>query len=223
MPALPAVANVFKVIVSGLSGAVLDLVWNNVFHVGWAGTVPTAAIGDAIAELLWENWATHINENLQTADTSLESIEIIDLTTDTGASGLYASETFGDNGEDPLPAQVCTLVSVEQARRYRGGHPRYYLNAGGDGNLTSMNQWNTGYLDEAQTAVDAWFSGANGLNDATNGGCALTGAVCVSYVDKELNPVPPYRRTDPLVEPIIANSWIVDEQIATQRRRVGRS
>jgi hypothetical protein len=95
------------------------------------------------------------------------------------------------------------------------------LNAGGDGNLTSMNQWNSGYLDEAQTAVDSWFSGA--LNGVDTGGCTTTGAVCVSYVDKELNPVPPYRRTDPLVEPIITNSWIVDEQIATQRRRVGRS
>jgi hypothetical protein len=222
MPALPPVANVFKIVVSGLSGAVLDLVWNNVFHASWAGATPTTAIANAIAESLYNNWFEGILANIQTEDTSLESVEIIDLTTDSGASGLSTSESFGSNGEDPLPAQVCTLISVDQARRYRGGHPRYYLNAGGDGNLASMNQWNTGYLDEAQTQVDSWF-GDTGLHGASSGGCALTGPVCVSYVDKALNPVPPYRRTDPLVEPIIVDSWIVDEQIATQRRRVGRS
>ena len=220
MPALPSVPNVVKIIVNGLTGAAIDRVWNNILHASYSGAVPSESILSSIAQQIWNAWVDTGPIVLQTADTSLNSVEVIDLSSDTAASGFYddgGEPAIGTNGEDPLPAQVCTLISYDQSRRYRGGHPRTYLNAGGDGNLLTMNQWNSGYITDV---LSAWGDVMTGLSTASSGGFSLTGMVCVSYVDREVNPVAPYRRTVPLVEPILG--FTPDELVATQRRRVGR-
>jgi len=217
MPPLPVVPAVAKIIVSGVTGAAIDRVWNNIFHASYTGTTPTETILNSIANSLYNAWIDTGPSSIQTADTTLQSVEVVDLASDTGASGFVSEENDGTNGEDPLPAQVCTLVSYDITRRYRGGHPRTYVNAGGDGNLLTMNQWNDGYIAEATAAWNVFFSALTGT---ASGGFSLTGPVCVSYVDREVNPVPPYRRTTPLVEPILG--FTVDQLLATQRRRIGR-
>lgn len=220
MAPLPPIAGVVKIIVNGLTGAAIDRIWNNVFHASYTGPPPSEAILNALSEDVWDAWVDTGISTLQTADTTLNSVEMVDLSSDTGASGFYddgGTPNPGTNGEDPLPAQVCTLVSLDQGRRYRGGHPRMYLNAGGDGNLLTMNQWNDGYIS---SAIDAFGDLFTALNSSASGGVALSGMCCVSYVDREVNPVPPYRRTVPLVEPILG--FAVDELLATQRRRIGR-
>lgn len=217
MPPLPPVPNVVKCIVAG-STPVNN--WVNVFHAGWSGTVPTEAILGAMATDLYNVWCDGAGIiSLQTADSVIESVELIDLTTSSGAGGISVASTAGSNGEDPLPGNVCTLISTKVDTRYRGGHGRYYLNAGGDGNLLDMSHWNSGYVSEANAAVDQWFTE---LGFASSGGCSLTGAVVVSYVNKVVNPTPPYRRTTPVVMSIVPSSWTVDAQLASQRRRIGR-
>jgi hypothetical protein len=52
------------------------------------------------------------------------------------------------------------------------------------------------------------------------GATTLTGEVIVSYVDRAVNPVAPYRRPVPLALPV--TGLVVQSQIATQRRRIGR-
>lgn len=217
MAPLPPIANVVKVIVTGTT---TPGEWANLFHASYAGPPPTSAQLDDISGQLADAWtaATGITK-LQTADTAIGQVEVVDLSSDMGAAGVTTVGVAGTNGEDPLPGNVCTLVSYKISRRYRGGHPRSYLNAGGDGNLLDMSHWNSGYLTEAHTALGIWVGA---LGAVASGGCSLTGMVCVSYVDRNINPVPPYRRTVPLVEPITFANTVVDEQLASQRRRIGR-
>lgn len=218
MPPLPSVPGVVKIIVNGLTGAAIDRIWNNVFHAQYGGTPPSETQLNGIAGNLYNAWIDTGILSQQTVDTTLESVEVVDLSSDMGASGFAAlGPSTGTNGEDPLPAQVCTLISYEQDLRYRGGHPRSYLNAGGDGNLLTMNQWNPGYLSAMEDAFDVWW---DAWGSTSSGGFSLSQQCSVSYVNKEINPTPPYRRTTPVVLPLL--NFSVDQLIATQRRRVGR-
>jgi hypothetical protein len=80
-----------------------------------------------------------------------------------------------------------------------------------------------GHYTTAFTTVvgSAMVSISGALLAATSGGCTLTGEVCVSYIDKAINPVKPYWRTVPLSFPV--NSYSAQSQLATQRRRVRRT
>ena len=217
MPALPPVPGVVKIVASG-DTPVNN--WANVFHATFTGASPSFATLSTIATDLSNEWsAPNSIQTLQTADTFLTKITVTDLTTDMGAEGVWEGSIQGTNGEDPLPGNVCTLVSYQISRRYRGGHPRTYLNAGGDGNLQDMSHWNTGYVGDVVNAMNIW---CNALYTVTSGGTSLTAQCCVSYVDRASNPIPPYRRAVPLVEVIGNGVFKAEAQLASQRRRIGR-
>jgi hypothetical protein len=227
MPPFPPIANVLQVRVFGHTNQPnTSEEWNNIFHVKWGGATPTSASLNDIAGVLYGTWVDDAGLiSLQTVDTTIEGMELVDLTSDTGAVSVYTTSTTGTNGEDPLPSQVCTLFNAHVDLRYRGGHPRYYLNAGGDGNLADMQTWNSGYLTEAQNAMDQWISACQ---TTTEDGTSLDGLGFVSYYNKAEwesipdNPLPPYRRDTPVWYPFTGDQITVNSILATQRRRIKR-
>jgi hypothetical protein len=113
------------------------------------------------------------------------------------------------------------LISYPIQARYKGGHPRTYLMAGGFADLASTVDWTALF---AQEVHDHWGPFVAGITGTANSGCVLAEQVAVRYRGKFLpNGGPPhYYLTNPIVLPIVPGNFLVQQQIASQRRRIGR-
>jgi hypothetical protein len=151
--------------------------------------------------------------------TTLNSVQVTDLTSPTAGGGEWSGNYPGTRGDDSIPANAAVLVRYPLQLRYQGGHPRTYLLAGGNADMAGATEWSTGLVGEIQTH---WPSMLNQILSYAVGGTTLQSVVMVSYVDKEENPTPPYRRATPLVVPLPINLIQVEASMASQRRRIGR-
>jgi|HubBroStandDraft_1064217.scaffolds.fasta_scaffold121054_2 hypothetical protein len=215
MPALPVVPNVLKIVYSGTIGAHN---WACINHCAWSGTTPTAAALNALATDLEAPWSADLKAYWHTS-TILEEIQLTDLTTLSGAVGSATPAMAGTSAGVEIGGNASVLVDFPSSYRYRGGHPRMYLPPFVQSQLASSSAWASGAISQAGTfmaALQALY------NSSTSGGTTLAGQCAVSYVNKALNPTPPYRRTTPLVMPIPTDTFTVQAEIASQRRRIGR-
>lgn len=216
MPPLPVVPDVCKVIISSTRS---DSDVENILHIGYSGSAPSSA---NLATFLTGSFVP-ATETLFNAEGSTDligvSVEMIDLSSDTGASATEAMSSTGVRTGDFAPSSASVLTSWTINRRYRGGHPRTYWPFGTAGTYESGSSklWDTGFIAAVQTAVEDW---AAAWGDATVGATVFETLVNVSYVDKNLNPTPPYRRTVPQVDTIVLGT--VKQRICTQRRRLGK-
>lgn len=218
MPPLPAVPNVFKIIVKGISGEATPLNWANILHWVWSGTTPTVSTCQAIATKVNAEWATNMSPEQVNNITQTET-EVIDLTSATAASAVESASNAGTRGDDEIPANVAFLVDYLITRRYRGGHPRSYLIVGGNADFLDAAHWSTAFTAEVATH---WSDFLGALSGFTTAGTTLGNQCQVSYVDKALNPVPPYYRTIPVVDQFTGSYIEAQQQMASQRRRIGR-
>jgi hypothetical protein len=188
--------------------------WANILHAAYTGSVPSVATLHAVATDIANLWAAHMQPR-QTSDTSLETIKLTDLSSAMGAQVEDTHSITGTNGEDPLPSSVAALVDYPVALRYRGGHPRQYLVAGGDGDLFTLgldwNQWNTAFLAALGTS---WQNFTNGLSAISEAGTNLGELVAIRYLHDKAYLVPP------IVLPL--PSFTLSVLVASQRRRTGR-
>lgn len=216
MPPLPAVPGVVKVIVSTLRS---DANVENIFHVSYSGTPPSAS-----------QLATYCNSDFLPAiqtlynaegstDLTGDTIEMIDLSSSTGASFSNTLVVTGVRTGDFAPASAAVVVSWTIDRRYRGGHPRTYFPFGTAGTYASSSSklWDPGFITNVESDIGSFVAA---ISAVTVGATVFEGLCNVSYVDKNLNPTPPYRRTTPVVDPIVA--YVGKQRICTQRRRLGK-
>lgn len=218
MPPLPAVPNVLKVQIMGTSGEATPLNWANILHFSYSGTAPTNTVCNTIATEIATLWNSHMAAECVN-NVVLGNVAVTDLTSSTAGSGAAAVDMPGTRGDDELPANVAYLVTYPMSRRYRGGHPRTYLYVLGISDFLDAAHWS----DAATTEViDHWALFLNGIVGYSTSGCTISNLVNVSYVDKALNPVPPYWRTDPIVDTLSTATMIGQQQMASQRRRIGR-
>lgn len=216
MPPLPAVPNVCKVIISSFRS---DANVENIFHIGYSGTAPSAGqlasfmTGDLVP-------ATETLFNAEgSTDLTGDTVEMIDLSSSTGASQSETLTVTGTRTGDFAPSSAAVVASWTIDRRYRGGHPRSYFPFGTAGTYEAASSkfWDSGFITDVSTKLGIWVLAITGV---TIGATVFEGLVNVSYVDKNLNPTPPYRRTTPVVDPIVA--YQVRQRICTQRRRLGK-
>lgn len=115
------------------------------------------------------------------------------------------------------------LVSLPVGTRFRGGHGRSYIPGLTGDNSADGRTWIAG----AVTDIGNWYYVRLRGNNTSPGTPVpfpnITGVrqVIVSYYNRALNPVKPYRRTTPLIYPVLA--WRADTVIRSQRRRVRES
>jgi hypothetical protein len=218
MPALPPVPQVLKIETIGNSGEATPLTWANVYHFGYSGTAPTNSTCDAIATQVFDMWATHMAPECVN-NVSMNEVVVTDLTSPTSGVGTSFASSTGSRGDDEIPANVAFLVNYPVQRRYRGGHPRSYLIVGGNADFLDAAHWSSAFTAEVEAHHQAFLGGIVGF---ATGGCTISDLVNVSYYDKELNPVPPNRRTTPLVDPLVYTDAVYNEQMGSQRRRIGR-
>lgn len=216
MPALPSVPNVVKVVISSTRS---DSPVENILHVHYSGAVPDAATLSTWLSTIVEPATATLFEAEGSTDLSGVSIEAIDLSSAMGASASVTFTAVGVRTGEFTPSSACVVSSWEIIRRYRGGHPRTYWPFGTAGTYaaTSSKLWDTGFIADVTLAVNIW---TNLMTTATIGATVFDDLVNVSYIDKATNPIPPYRRTVPVVDTIV--SHVEKQRICSQRRRLGK-
>jgi hypothetical protein len=216
MPPLPSVPNVIKCVISTeLSGAPVE----NIFHISYSGAAPSSGtLGTWLTSDFLPPTETFYNAEGSTSLTGV-SVELTDLSSDLGAVATEALTVTGVRTGDFAPASAAVCISWTINRRYRGGHPRTYFPFGTAGTYEagSSKLWDTSFLSDVLTKSEAWTAGWYGT---TTAGTTFEQLVNVSYIDKNLNPTPPYRRTTPVVDAIVAQ--VVKQRICSQRRRLGK-
>lgn len=208
MAPLPPAANVFKVEVLGDTTAGRN--WANILHFIWSGSTPTNTIAASFAESIFGAWNTNIIP-YQTTDISLTGVQVTDLTSDTGAQASYEGSEAGTSVREIITGGVAVLAQYTVARRYRGGHPRTYILAGGQGDLLNTSQWTSTFVGSMNTQWEAFLNAVVGLS---SGGCTVGDQVIVSY---RTGNAP---RTDALVENVTYTG--ISSTVASQRRRARR-
>lgn len=218
MPPLAPVPNVLKVVLQGNTSTTGEYPWANILHFEYSGTAPSSATCVTIAGDIHSAWATNMAP--ECPSTTVENFtSVTDLTSATSGSGESLTSTAGSRGDDEIPANAAMLVSYPVSTRYRGGHPRTYLVVGGNADFLDAAHWSSAFTAECQTH---WQAFLNAVLAISVSGCVISSLVAVSYVSKEVNPTPPYRRPTPLVFPLSVASATTSEQMASQRRRIGR-
>jgi len=213
MPPLPAVPNVLR---AAFKGAVGIHSWVNILHFRWSGATPSVGNLTDAAVSITGSWLDAISP-LQDTSSTLDSLTLTDLTSSSGAQVDYPVSYAGSRAGDFLPANACFLVDYPVDVRYRGGHPRTYLNVGVWADLDDPATWSTTFQGTVQSAWNAFLAIITSL---TIDGLIFGNQCAVSYVSKEVNPVKPYRRTDPLIYDVSGALYI--QELASQRRRIGR-
>lgn len=216
MPPLPSVPGVVKLIISS-SRSDSDI--ENILHIGYSGSPPAAANLTSYLGTYF-NIATSIMFNAEgSTDLIGVTTEAIDLSSDTGASATETFTATGTRTGDFAPASASVVTSWTIGRRYRGGHPRTYWPFGTAGTYEagSSKLWDSTFIGDVETKVGAWQAA---ITNVTVAATVFNDLVNVSYVSKEVNPDPPYRRPTPVVDVITAA--VVKQRICTQRRRLGK-
>lgn len=218
MPPLPAVPQVLKVVVQGNASEATPITWANVLHFEYTGTAPSGASCNQIAVQVQAAWLAHMAPECPNS-TQQNLVEVFDLTSTTAGSGSSNTDQLGSRGDDEIPANAAVLITYPISRRYRGGHPRSYLLAGGNADFADAAHWSSAFTTEVQ---QHWQAFLNQIVGYTIAGCTLSAMVNVSYYQgKQANGKPELRPT-PLVDVITVANCRAQQQMASQRRRIGR-
>jgi hypothetical protein len=217
---LNPVPNVLKVVLQGFVDSSSTEVWANVLHFQYSGTAPTNTVCAGLGGLISNQWATHV-ASLCPSPTSLQVVSVTDLTSLTAGEGEALVLDAGTRGDDSIPANAAVLISYPSALRYKGGHPRTYLLALGNADLSGAWHWSSAATAEVQAHWQAFLTACIGITDA---GTTLSGFCSIRYRGKFLpNSGPPhYYLTTPLINPIAPATATAQAEIASQRGRVGR-
>lgn len=215
---LNPVPNVLKVFLEGKTDNTDIYKWGNVLHFEYSGTAPNNAVCATIAGAIEAAWAAHV-ASLCPSPTQLTSVTVTDLTSTTAGEGQWLGTAAGTRGDDSIPANAAVLISYPSAIRYKGGHPRTYLYALGNSDLTGAGQWTP--LGEVDSHWQAFLTA---VLAAGSSGTVISQFCSVRYRGKFLpNGGPPhYYLTTPLVNVIPVASATANAEIASQKGRVGR-
>lgn len=127
------------------------------FYLSYTGSAPTGAACVSIATGVANAWNTDI-AGLVNVDWTLTGVDVIDITTSSGASGVVTVSHPGTRGGTPLPAQVSTNVEFNIARRYRGGKPRMFFPPPDTADTLNPSTFNSTFVSGMNGAVGSFFA-----------------------------------------------------------------
>lgn len=191
------------------------------FYLSYTGSAPTVANLNTLASDIASQWATDIAPLCGSAF-ALTEIDILDIATNSGNSGLWTGSHSGTAATNNLSSNAATNVEFQIARRYRGGKPRMYFPPGTVEQSANGGNWGSTYISLVNTNVVAFFNAIEALSIGSMG--SLT-HVNLSYYQGFKNvtnssgrerAVPTYRTTA-LVETVTGYSC--KKLIGSQRRR----
>jgi hypothetical protein len=209
MPALPPIANVLRLAISGTVGTHN---WVNILHFLWSGSPPTVPSLGTWNNDVVTSWTALVTP-LQDTESTLTGVLSTDLTSSSGAQVETAADVPGTRAGGQLPANACCLVDYPVSVRYRGGHPRTYLNIGVEADLDTPSTWGDSFV---AAVVSAWEGFLGSITDTTIDGMVLGAVGTVSY-RHALAP-----RPEPIFLVYTGGGLTVQKELASQRRRIGR-
>jgi hypothetical protein len=219
MPALPSPGKVVRCDLFMTVGA-NTRVRDRIFF-SYTGAGPTVADLTTLGNNISAQWNTSIVPQTNTGVT-LTAIGLTDLASASGAQVLLSVSRVGTLAGTALPAGTAMVLKFKIARRYRGGHPRFYLPGRVTADLSSSTTWVAANTAAAASAFSTFIS-ASLTGPPTNLGTMAH--VNVSYFNGFTNKTFPSGRTravpntraTPLVDAVTAYSG--NNQVASQRRR----
>lgn len=149
MVALPAVSKVIRVALSGVATNG-ETIANRIF-LQYSGTLSSADL-TTVVNTIDTAWNTNIAP-LVSSDFTLQQIVATDLSSNTAPQVVKTVSHAGTNASAPLAAGTAAVIKFKIARRYRGGHPRFYLGPLGSGILANASQ----ILAATQTSLATGF------------------------------------------------------------------
>lgn len=223
MPALPSPGKVMRVDLFTTVGA-NTRVRDRIFF-SYTGAGPTVADLLTLINTISASWNTNIVPQTNTGVT-LTQIAVTDLSSASGAQNQLTVSRVGTLAGTALPAAVAMIVKFKIARRYRGGHPRFYLPGRVTADLASSTAWVSANAAALATAFSAFITACE-ATPPTNIGTMVH--VNVGYFGGFTNRTFPSGRTRPVpnvlgtphVDTITAYS--VNLQVGSQRRRSQQS
>src|SRR5208282_1521672 len=126
-------------------------------YFGYSGSAPTGPNCVTLASDMAAAWASHISP-IMGSNVVLNEVDVLDIATDSGASGQWSGSDAGGNSAPFLPWNVATNVEFGIGRRYRGGKPRMYLPPLTASGLADQRSWNSGSVTSVNTGVAAFFA-----------------------------------------------------------------
>jgi hypothetical protein len=211
---LPPVPGVIKCEIVGTSNS--GLLWANVLHWQYSGPPPSGAVLDSWATTMFNLYVAQFLP-VTVPDVSLEFTLLTDLSSNMGLQGAHVAHQPGTSAGDKISGQVCTLVKFPIVNRYRGGHPRMYMTVGEDANLQDMANWNDAWIADMTTRFAGFQSN---FADTPVGPNSTTDQCAVSYFGGAPTVLgKSVRRLVPVILQI-AENFIIEKALATQRRRV---
>jgi hypothetical protein len=142
------------------------------FYLGYTGSAPSSATLDTVAGDIKTAFVTNLLGAINSTFTLVE-IDLLDITTETGASGSWTGTEEGGDTTSPVAAQVATSVEFDIARRYRGGKPRMFLPPPGSSEVADPAHWTDGFVSGTNTNMAAFMTeigaiSVGGLSDLTH-------------------------------------------------------
>jgi hypothetical protein len=224
MAPLPVVASTLRVACIHVDDNDLNLISR--FFITYTGSAPSTGQLDTFCTAVGTAWGSDLKSLTGTA-VELTTVEAVDLTSSTSASGVASPAIAGTRSGNAIPADNCALTSYEINRRYRGGHPRGYWPFGIQTDLLNTQEWSSTFTGLVLTGIENFFSGiiASGWSGA--GTLTHTNASLFEGFSVEISPSTgrarnvPTKRATAVVDPVL--SYVVRARIASQRRRLGKA
>ena len=193
------------------------------FYLSYTGSAPTPANCITLAGDISSAWNSNL-AGLVSLDFSLVEVDVLDLSSHSGASGQDNTIHAGTAGTPIMPANSATNVEFDIARRYRGGKPRMYLPPTSQANLQDPGHWLPAFVSASNTAVLAFFTALEALSVGSMG---TLQHVNISFYSGHSTTSPPWRgpgykyppayRTTPLVDAV--SGYATKSVVGSQKRR----
>lgn len=123
----------------------------------YTGGAPSAADCSTLALDFGGAWAAHL-ASLLDVSYSLTAVQVVDLSSSTGAEATDTTSRSGTRGGGSLTASVATLVNQNIVRRYRGGKSRAYWPFGVAGDISGPQTWGAAYVAAVQAGINAFVA-----------------------------------------------------------------
>jgi hypothetical protein len=191
------------------------------FFLSYTGSAPTAANCATLASDVATAWNTNLAP-LPSQNWALTEVDVLDIATDTGLSGVWNGTHTASGGTVPLPKNNAVNIEYDIARRYRGGKPRMFLPAGNQTQLVDMGHWNNSFVTSVNTGIAAFFAEIEALSIGAIGTLAhvnlsyYKGFTNITNSSGRERAVPTYR-TAALSSPV--TNYACKAEVGSQRRR----
>jgi hypothetical protein len=193
---------------------------NRIFFT-YAGAGPSNADMTTWLATVHGSWNTNMAP-VTNASLTLTQVEGTDLASASGAQVITTTSRVGTLAGTALPAQAAMVIKFKVNRRYRGGHPRFYLPGRVTADLASTVAWTAGAASGVATAWAAFIAACTTTPPATFGAMShanvsyFTGFTNKTFPSGRTRAIPNPRGT-PTVDAV--QSYSVNGNLGSQRRR----